>query len=295
MQAPATRELRAPPRRIPFGVRFALAIGPSGIVAWGMTLLSAWVAFGVAEASELKTSFEFSGPRVGVVATVDRVEPSGVERDQHDWKAIRYTYEVSGQRFEGVSYVADTNVHSGGPVDIEYVKEAPSVSRVLGSRRRLTEAWTALLPLFFTVLGLGFGALLAREASRRAKLLESGRLGRAHLAKVTANEEGLARCLFVLEAAQAPDDLREAWIDWARTHPFAFPRRVKDLTEDEHVPVLYEPREPGRAIPLAWMPVRVGPEGEVALSRSAWWLAIALPLALLGSIAYFAVSLTSVH
>lgn len=280
---------------MPFGVRFALAMGPSGIVAWAMTLLSAWVAFGVAEASELKTSFEFSRPRAGIVATVDRVEPSGVERDQHDWKAIRYNYEVSGQRFEGVSYVADTNVHSGGPVEIEYVKEAPSVSRVLGSRRRLTEAWTALLPLFFTVLGLGFGVLLTLEARRRTKLLESGRLGRAHLAKVTANAEGVARCLFVLEAAQAPDDLREEWVDWARTHPFAFPRRVKDLTEDEHVPVLYAPRDPGRAIPLAWMPVRVGPDGEVELSRGAWWLALGLPLGLLASVAYFALSLTTVR
>lgn len=275
------------------------------VAAYLRTVLGVWVQVGLGLAcfgslflwifvaqSEVFTWVEFRGPTAIVEGEVTATRSSSAKENKSVIYESDYSYSVDGRPFTGRSFGAPARV---GAAEIEYLKERPEVSRVVGMRRRPFGEGTVfftiplLLGLTATVIGIVVGVRATRVLSRGAlgfaKLVEKKDTGSR------VNGSTVFAFLFELELPEdAPAAYRAGCQAEPKKHRFTFKGFDASALEDEPLePVFYDPSRPGSGIPLDGLGLVVGPSG--AVHTDAWPITRLILPALLVAVTVFGVLL----
>lgn len=270
-----------PPRRVPFSVTtnalFGHWVSQLSWLAVGVSLIFFWI---VTVRSELVTWIEFRGERGRVQGTCLAVEQLWDTEHDEPLYEVHYQYEVAGVRFEGASYGVDPP-DPGAPVAVEYLVVEPSASRIEVMRRRRypTQPFPALVAL------VAFGTACWRlvRGWRQVRLLRHGLLARGRAEKKRPAGDLAGKRFF--EVTVVYSDPRPAaarggpYRGSAQTQEYRVTYETFDeapLTDQQQLPVLFDPGRPQRAAAVYGFPglVEFDSDGIPFTHRSGVWVLV---------------------
>jgi len=261
-----------PPRHVPALVRVSNLFG--GFLnqfgwAWaGITGLILWFFLPNADVTGL---YYFRGNPATAPGRVTASEETNFSEDETDVYAHTYRFTgPDGVEREGVSYDTGRRLDAGADVTVEYVPEAPAVSRIRGMRRKPfgIEGWGGMVALgvmgVFSLLGLVFLVSGVWKGIKANRLLASGRLALGRLTKrestnTRINEQTVWKFTFAFEGGDG------------RTHETTAKTHQADRLSDPRGEfLLYDPAAPERAVLFDNIPgaVRISERGTLETDPS---------------------------
>lgn len=242
-------ELAPPPRPVSLGAISQVLLGGAlmqvacGILAFGGALT--WPFATSADVSDLT---HFAGALEVAKGEVVSVDATHVHVNDQPVQAFHYRFQgPDGVAREGVSYQSGLTLTSGDPVTVEFPAGDASVSRIVGMRRKTMPA--GLLAIL-AIPGVGLLLLLLglRGGLRRARLLRHGRRAEGKLvAKEPTNASVNDRPVMRLTFAFTDDEGRAQQVSTSTHQP-------EGLEDEPTERILYDPREPARAILVDSLP-----------------------------------------
>jgi len=204
---------------------------------------------------------------------------SGFSENKHPVVEVRFEYQPKGaqETIIGKSYIRGDCPALGATIPVEYVRDAPSVARVVGGRERPLGPLGAGV-LVFPVVGAVLVAVGLRRSRRDAWLLVHGdpveaTLVERRLTNVRVNRKPVVAWVFEYRAR----DGREARAE-VRSH--------RSPPDGDRAWLLADPRDPGRVVALFAMPGQPRPGLGGTIEGAGAWLAALLlvpPVAVLAA------------
>ena len=158
-----------------------------------------------------------------------------------------YRYEVAGRPFQGSSFAKGQCV--GGPVEVEYLRAQPEVSRIAGMRRRPFGPWMSLIAVIpavgmvMALVAFAEGRVRLQLPLLRDGLLATGRLIDKTRTNVRVNNRRVYRMTFEYTAQSGVTGRVTT-----RTN------RPAQLEDNVGALLFYAPADPERAVLLAGLP-----------------------------------------
>jgi len=271
-----------PPRSVPLAVRVGNLFGGFfNQFAWlwlGLTGAFAWFFLGNADLAGL---YHFRRPlgRAQGVVTASR----GTNFKENDVRVYAHVFRFEGpdgRAYTGTSYATGRRLKKGTRVAVEFVRDDPSIARIVGMRRAEfgIEGWGGVFVLgllgTFTAVGVGMLAKGVHKGLKANRLLATGlpALGRLKARRPTntsVNDRTVWE--FTFEFRTEDGQTCEAK---ARTH------QVDRLSDPRGEYLLYDPARPAEAVFLDEIPgpVRIDEFGALeATSPLRSLLSLGLP------------------
>jgi hypothetical protein len=235
------RNLAPPPRRVPLPVVVSAMLGTTGwfgalflIMGLGFTLI---FTQGYRPFDDLRIVLS----RTSVQGTIRNVK--SVNASENDVEVYEYEYAFTtrgGQKVTGHSYSTGREWGIGSTVNVEYVPDEPSISRIQGTRTSLFSPFV-LFVLIFPLVGAAMFLIPAYGGIRQVLLLRNGLVGDARI--LSAQPTGVSvNNTPVLKYSYEVTTSSGVMADGAAN---AFPSgRIGD---EEAEPALYLPSNPGRS------------------------------------------------
>jgi hypothetical protein len=169
--------------------------------------------------------------------------------------ANEYHYMVGPESIGGVSY--STGDCASGQVTVEYLIGAPDVSRIAGMRRDVMGPWVILVAVL-PIAGVVPVVLGLRKGKLRVALLRDGAVahGRVVAKKATATETN-GRRVYRITVGFTARDGRAGEVAVRSNRPEQF---------EGDTPVLCDPRNPVRALPMVALPGKISEDPTGRLS-----------------------------
>jgi hypothetical protein len=270
--------LASTPRSIPPTVSIRILFGGFAAFAW------LWFGIGTAVGTLLLqnadlTSWFVLRDAVQTQGTVDHCQRTSFS--QGGGKHTRgtpvyantYRYQVE-REFTGVSYLAGHCLTPGTPVSVEYVPGEPSISRIVGMRRKALGPEVVFVALF-PLVGVPLVLSSVFSGRRTLRLLRCGALGWGQLLDETPtaaviNGRRVKKLRFRMQGEggwEREVTVKTAWPD--------------SLEDDAREPLLYLPESPDTVVAFDMLRTDLRPESTF---RAMLYLLV--PLLALGSIVY---------
>ncbi len=267
----AVPALADPPRTVPPLVRasnlFGGFLNQFGWLWLGLTGLFLWFLLPNADVAGL---YYFRGRLAEAPGVVVASEETNFSENDTDVYAHTYRFTgPDGIERDGVSYATGRRLEAGANVSVEYVPDAPAVSRIRGMRREPfgIEGWGGLIVLgvlsVFSVIGVGFLAAGLRKGMKANRLLASGRLALGRLTeKRPTNTQINEQTVWAFTFECQGDDRRTHHVT-AKTH------KVARLSDPRGEFLLYDPVDPTHAVLLDNIPgaARINDLGQLETDR----------------------------
>lgn len=279
----ALQYLARPPRRVSIALVLQTLFGGTlqqmGWLFAGFGMVFVWAFVGQAEIAWSLRAGDVGQAQAQVLGMVE----TGASINDRRVYGTRYRYSVAGSDFEGLSYATGHHLREGQTATVEFSLARPQMSRIEGMRSALFGP-LVLFVLIFPGLGLAFvlGALPGRL--RELQLLRHGLPGHGKLVdksptNMSINKQPVYRLRFEFKT----QDGRTGTVE-AHSH---MPEALED---EEQEAVLYDPRDPGRALVFDGAAGRpaVGTDGNLRGHAGAAAARLFLPLATLGGHGWWA-------
>ncbi len=128
--------------------------------------------------------FKFKKSEITTGQIVNIEETTFEENESRVFKYF-YTYSIDGEYFESVSFDRGGFVVVNQEVQIEYLKDNPSFSRIIDMRMKAFSLWTSFV-VIFPFIGLIFSIAALRNLLKSIKILKFGKLAQAKFVTMTA-------------------------------------------------------------------------------------------------------------
>ena len=248
--------MREPPRDVSAQLAAQMYLG-------GLSAQIGWLIFGFGSIffwafawhADL-SGWRFSEGKIArVTGEILNCRQTSYASDEEPVYANEYHYMVGAESIGGVSYA--TGECASGQVTVEYVIGAPDVSRIAGMRRDVMGPWVILVALL-PIAGLVPVVLGLRKGKLRVALLRDGVIthGRVIAKNATASET-MGRRDYRITVGYSARDGRPGEVTVRSNRPEQF---------DGDTPVLYDPRNPERALPMVALPGRISEDPTGRLS-----------------------------
>jgi hypothetical protein len=236
------------PREVPCSVRLRVLFGgfnnQFGWIFFGFGMVFVWI---FTLHADLASIFLFHLQTKTTVGVVEGIYSTSATENDVEVYEVRYTYFDSlGKQHMDVSYITG-HPNVAARVNVEYVSDFPSISRVEGMRREIFGPG-AILAIIFPMIGLGFLTFGIRDGLKANRLLSQGRIAFGKLISTegtgaTINNRPVLKLTFNFRAEDGLD-----YDVIAKTH------EPEDLGDEAEEPLLYDPNVPSTAVLLDDLP-----------------------------------------
>ncbi len=271
-------------RHVPLSLRIGALFGgfmsQFGWAFFGFGLIFFWV-FGYN--ADLSSFTYFRNPGTYVAGKVIEVTATSASEGEQRVFEIAYEFQVdsTGNKtspeavpasFKGISFANSPNLNAGDKVEVEYVPDNPSISRIKGFRRKMFGP-AALFVVIFPLIGLPFLIFGFLRGLKVNRLYSFSRIAKGKLAsKSPTNTRINNRIVYEMTFQFTAED--------GRTYSVAERTHEPELLEDEKEETLiYDPTCPSEAVMLDSLPgsPRVDGNGNYIAADSSTWLNLILP------------------
>lgn len=282
----AGQQLEPAPRSVPLSASLTVVFGGQTLIGWlifGFGMIFGWL-FGLN--NEAVTNVEFMGDKAQTQATVSKISDSGYSENETTLMEIEYRYQVDGKQYQGSSYAFDAPFDPGNQVKVEYLKDSPGKSRILGMRVRPFSGFTIFALIFplvgFAIAGRGFFSGLNKR-----KLLKIGELGHAKLigqepTNTKVNDQTVYKLIFEFAPqSNAPPGVGYRSPSGQAAEPVRFHHKTHNtsaLMDDPFEAVLYNPKQPSQVYLVDALPGGTGIENGKIKGSSAGFMYVLAPI-----------------
>ena len=247
--------LNPPPRNVPWPIRARVLFGgfynQFGWLWLGFSLIFMWV---FPANIDFTSWYQFRTPNIeiaqGSITQQQETNFSEGGSDHSDGTPIYvsyYVYRVGNEVYKGKSYAAGSYYDEGRQVEIEYLINRPSISRIEGLRNKPMPIWTAFI-IFFPFVGLAFIVIGVIQGIKANYLLGEGKLASGKIKNKLAtntriNNQTVYKMIFEFQAEDS-----KVYEAVAKTH---LPQLLED---DKKEKLLYNPLNPKYAVLIDSLP-----------------------------------------
>lgn len=204
--------------------------------------------------ADIASLWQFSGQLETVNGYVEHVSETKISEGGGEHSKGTPVYEIhfrfeypQGAQQQGVCYRTGWNPSPNEKVDVEFPKDKPDISRIVGTRRKPMGLF-GLIPVIFPAIGFAMvmaGLVRGRKAHR---LLRDGRLAAGALvAKEATNTRVNNQTVYRL-SFEFQDDSGQRHTASARTH------RPRTLEDNDSELLLYDENQPSKAVMMDNLP-----------------------------------------
>lgn len=252
-------------RDIPFGMKFKIIFGQvTSIIGLGFFFMGMlfMLIFG--------SMVNFKGSKISdddpvKKGTITQVASTNSSQNDVLIYAYHYTFKsLDGSTHTGVSYQPGKIYNEGDEVEIQFSRNEPQNSTIVGMRSSAMPFWVLLIILPFVLIGAGFLAWNITKGIGSIRILERGVLGKGILKyKTPTNTEINNRRVYelVFEFTAQSGKVYEAI---GRSH---IPERLEDEVEE---PLVYIMSDPYKAVLLDTLPRSVRRYFEKIYPETIW-------------------------
>ena len=224
--------------------QFGWAFGGFGLVfVWVFTLNA-----------DVASLWQFSGSLETVDGYVERVTETNFSEGGGEHSKGTPVYEIhfrfeypQGVQQQGVCYRTGWNPSPNEKVDVEFPRDKPETSRIVGTRRKPMGVF-GLMPVIFPAIGFAMVIAGLVRGRRAHRLLGKGRLAAGTLvAKEATNTRVNNQTVYKL-SFEFLDDRGERHTASARTH------RSRKLEDNDSELLLYDENRPNQAVMMDNLP-----------------------------------------
>lgn len=206
------------------------------------------VVFGAQSDYKSLLYFSDSDPVAG--ATLVAAVPTSASSNKRRIVEYKYRYQVQGQLFDGSSYSERTGMAPGQQVQVQYVAGQPGLSRIPGMLAAPFEWWVGLATGVLPLVGAGLLVAAFRVYGRNIALVTRGIVTTGAVLDKVLVRPGSKPPLYRVRFRFKARDGRE--------HEASFTTsKVDRLGDEAREPLVYDPRDPSRAILLDTLPPEV--------------------------------------
>ena len=248
--------MREPPREVSVFLVAQMYVGGAGAqIGWLILAFGSIFFWAFAWHADLSGWRFREGKIARATGEILNCRQTSYSSDEEPVYANEYHFMVGVESIGGVSYA--TGDCSSGAVTVEYLIGQPDVSRIAGMRRDVMGPGVILVTLL-PIVGLIPVVLGLRKGRLRVALLRDGVVahGRATAKTATAVETNGRRDYRIRIAFTARDG-RAGQVTVRSNRPEQF---------DGDTPVLYDPRNPVRALPMVALPGQISEDPAGRLS-----------------------------
>ncbi len=271
-----------PPRKLPLLSRLIILVGgiPSqigwSILCYGMIFF--WIFVINAEWPYI-LSMKKGQPHT---AEIVDITPTGL---LESWKPIfryTYTYEVHGKSYTGKAYLKGNQLDEGHMVNIEYLTNNPSVSKMMNARSAPYGRWILFL-IVIPLIGLAFILYSFRKNMKSLDLIEcglfaSGKMIHKEATTSRINNQPIYKVIYEFEAENGKSYKAEG-----KTH------RAHLLQEGVDQQIIYAQKEPSYSVLFDTIPFapKMDEEGSfLPIPKRNMWVLVLPVLTVFGNIGY---------
>jgi hypothetical protein len=252
--AEAAGALRSAPMSVRLAVVFGGVLQPIGWIVFGFGMIFFWVFAGNADVASI---VQFRGKLLTVQGVVTNATATlfseGGSDDTPGTPVYQLDYEYtdgSGNVRSGQCYTVGLAYNAGAPAPVEYVAENPTLSRIVGSRKK-PFGWGVMFVIIFPLMGLALAVGGLWRGLKRGALLTSGKLAYGKLTSKTPtntkiNNQTVYKLTFTFTAEDG-----NVYQSVCKTH---VPARLEDEAEER---ILYHPGNPARSYPVDSLPAGI--------------------------------------
>jgi hypothetical protein len=257
-------DIAPPPRAVPFTLRCRLRFGGIlNLTAWGIVAIGLIISHVFLLDCELLNHVTFSGDKYFVTGYVTFTDETNASENNERIYKVNYRYAVAGTEYQGYSFELSSHLDSGEEVIVEYLRDAPSVSRIEGMRRYRFPSWAGIVGIF-PLIGLGLVAFGLRRGQHDLRILRSGlpaqgRIVEKKATSVRVNEARVYKFVFAYQDRNG------------KTHKAAVTTIKTGQVEDEATErLLYDPTSPNSIVVMDILPrgVHIDPMGQLRAPES---------------------------
>lgn len=238
-------------RSVPWLVRGQLLLGgPFNFFGWLWLLFCTIFVWAFGAQTSLSGLHFLLRPTETASGNVTVIEGTNASENETPVYANYYTFRVEAleTEFYGLSYTTGQTFSLNQNVTVEYIRDAPEISRLEGARTGVFSPWVFCFLGLFVAVGLGFVGFGLKSGLKANQLLTHGQpaLGRLVAKAATntrINKQTVYKLTFEFTAADGQRYQTEA-----RSHQPA------QLEDDDREELLYDPRQPSRAVLLDNLP-----------------------------------------
>ncbi len=170
---------------------------------------------------------------------------------ENEKRVFEYTFtfkDEDGNSYDGYCYTTGNVNFQDSIVDIQYLKNDPETSRIIGTRKGLLSFWIIIFLAIFPLIGIITMFFSINNGIKKIRILKYGKLGYGRFINMEAtgskiNEQTIYRLFF-----KFTDEEGNEHTAIGETH------KVHKLTDEEEEPLVYDQNNPENAVMLDALP-----------------------------------------